>query len=68
MYQSLIPALCLSMLELRLVKFWRSLQNISARLKNADNLLSENREVFYFRNYDVMYYLRRRRSSAKRDY
>ena len=36
-------------------------------IKNGGNLLSENRVVFYFRNDDVMYYLRWRRSSARRD-
>ena len=41
-----------------------SLQNI----KNGDSLLSENRVVFYFRNDDVMYYFRWRRSSARRDF
>ena len=37
-------------------------------IKNGDSLLSENRVVFYFRNDDAMYYLRWRRSSARRDF
>ena len=70
MYQSFIPARVPTYLW-RLY-FWLilySLQSMSAWLKmEGDNLLSENCEVFYFRNDDVMYYLRWQRSSVRRDF
>ena len=59
MYQSFIRRLAVIHFFLKSC----SLQNMSARLKTEINHV-----VFYFQNDDVMYYLRWRRSSARRDF
>ena len=62
-YKSFIPTRVSKYVDSLFLKSC-SLQNN----KNGDRLLTENRVVFYFRNDDVMYYLRWRRSSARRDF